>query len=159
MLPCRGGEIMYLLNSAPISPENQHYVLCPEADGGRKAEAVYATSPEAAVAMVQEIHRTNDFGESLQDADVSGIRLAAGAELPWNDPEVVVTVVGNLMVAGMTVEEAGHLFDWAPARPATPTEREGYFRAEDLRRDAEGEREFNHGFNVLYKEEVEAGRV
>ena len=52
---------MYLFNSAPMTRENQHYILCPDHEGAMKAEAVYAPSPEAAVELVQGLYKVGDF--------------------------------------------------------------------------------------------------
>lgn len=152
---------MYLFSSAPMTLANQHFVLCPDHGGAMKAEAVYATSAEAAVEMVQGLYKVGDFGEPLPEADVSAIRIATGTELPWNDPTYDLTVMGKALLP-MRLSEALDLYESyldehpVPLRLATYAEREDYFRAEALRQDIEGEHEFNYGFNVLYKEQLEA---
>ncbi len=159
---------MHLMsNSAPMTVANQHWVLCPEGmniDDPNivlSAQAVYATSPEAAVEQIRNLYRLGDFGEPAEPAGLSKIRLAEGAELPWNDPKCIafVVMVGREthMMYDMDYEEILGIWKNASVRRATPAEVEESIRARTVEQDEEDEEQFNYGFNVLYKERLENG--
>lgn len=153
---------MHLLtNTAPRTVENQHYVMIP-AEGGYKAEAVYAASPEAAVAETRRLFTTGDFGEPVPE-DVN-VRLAQGTELPWNNDVSVGYIIeaeGSSTLYFGTENDAREtyefIFEGRPfsIRPATPAEKEKVIRRLQVEQDDEDEEQFNYGFNVLYHEERE----
>lgn len=161
---------MHLMTSPhPMTVANQHWVLVPEADlddpsTTYRAQAVYAPTPEAAVELIRDLYRIGNYGETREPESLTKIRVAQGAELPWNSPECTVTVVGkgeagkDILVDGMDHETI--LFCYGndvTIRKATPAEAEPVIRANTCERDKEDEEQFNYGFNVLYKEQLENG--
>jgi hypothetical protein len=146
--------------STPMTVANQHWVLCPTGEGRTmRAEAVYALSPEAAVEDMRKLFAMGDY---MEPVDTSAIRLAEGVELPWNMPECVVSVVTKsgreLRVYDMDHETILFVYGAdVSIRRATPAEAEESIRENTCARDEEDEEQFNYGFNVLYKEQLENG--
>jgi hypothetical protein len=146
-----------MFQSAPMTLETQHYVMCPEWDGTMKATAVYAVSAEAAVEQTRSLFKEDP---KYQNAD---IHLATGEELPWNHPESSAFMVSKkgdatpTLYFGMeeeTRQTYDFLFQGAPyeLRAATPEEKERSIRVRQLEEDERDEEDFNYGFNVLYHE-------
>lgn len=160
---------MHLMSSSPMTVENQHWVMVP---GGSNvddpnivfsAEAIYAPSPEAAVEMIRDLYRLGEFGEPVEPAGLSKIRLAVGEELPWLAPTCDTTIIlsGSKVLAtvsGMDLETILSVYgETVSTRRATPEEAERVIRANTVDDDQRDEEQFNYGFNVLYKQEVEGG--
>lgn len=155
---------------APMVLENQHYVMCPSGEHGAfQAEAVYAVSPEAAVAQVRNLYdNASDFGAPKVNFDLNEIRLATGEELPWNhseDAAFIVTRGESTNVSFHSEEETRKTYDFLyqgkpyDVRPATVGEKEQSIRENQLGADIRAEEEFDYGFNVLYHQMREEGTL
>jgi hypothetical protein len=144
---------------------NQHFVMTPAGDGAdapMQLTSVYANSPEEAVESMRTLFTRGLFEDECYPTDK--IRLAMGDELPWNLPsEDILLIFGHDgfetwdMISDMTAEEARKFYGESLIRIAKPTtdRREAEYRERKLNDDLAYEREFNYGFNVLYKEMIE----
>jgi hypothetical protein len=157
-----------MLRSAPVTVENQHFVFCPDLEGEPdgnggfktfKASVFYAVSPEAAVEEARKLYSLDDFHQAF---DTSAIRIAEGAELPWNVPGarwIIETETTRVTLPGNREDLVkDYTFEGRPftIREATPTEAEACIREDLAEGDFRDEEDFNYGFNVLYHQQREA---
>lgn len=152
-------------HTAPMTIANQHFVMTPAGDGAdapMQLTSVYAHSPEEAVESMRTLFTRGLFEDECYPADK--IRLATGDELPWNQPtEDILLILGHDgfetcdMISDLTEEDAHKVYGKSLMRIAKPTpeQREADYRERKLNDDLAYEREFNYGFNVLYKEMIE----
>ena len=149
------------------TPETQHYVTytvshslgavsgsCAHSTPKQETEAVYAASMEAAVQQTHDLFHNPDLA-GCAVPEVSDIRAAVGAELPWIACVVTVATYGEMVStmphpahksAAQALAYTAMLHDGAVVRLATPAEAEMYFRLRDIEDDNDADEEFDRGY-------------